>query len=315
MTRWRDGQGVVGEVILFGVVGAAEKLMYPVLRRIDALLDDEALVGAVWRVLRQRRPQSARRGRPSTPAEVVLRLLVLKHLKGWSYEQLEWEVRGSVAYRHFCRLGSGTVPDGKTLVRLGQLLEGDLLRAVLERVVGVAVERQVTRGRRLRVDTTVVEAPIRYPTDSGLCEDGIRVLRRGVRRLVAVGIRLRGGVRDVRRSVSRRMREIGQALRCRGEAARTALRRPYRGLLRITRRVVRETQRSVAAARRPLRRLPPAAQGQARRALTRLATMLPRVRQVVRQTRGRIVHRVTTGAHKLVRRREPGAQILRRGKP
>src|SRR5439155_1467658 len=84
---------------------------------------------------------------------------------------------------------------------------------LLERVVGVAVERQVTRGRRLRVDTTVVEAPIRYPTDSGLCEDGIRVLRRGVRRLVAVGIRLRGGVRDVRRSVSRRMREIGQALR------------------------------------------------------------------------------------------------------
>src|SRR5207253_4434281 len=94
-------------------------------------------------------------------AEVVMRLLVLKHLKGWSYEQLEWEVRGSVAYRHFCRLGSGTVPDGKTLVRLGQLLEGDLLRAVLDRVVGVAVERRVTRGRRLRVDTTVVEAPIR----------------------------------------------------------------------------------------------------------------------------------------------------------
>src|SRR5712692_8521514 len=196
MTRWRDGQGALGEVILFGVVGAPEKLMYPVLRRIDALLDDEALVGAVWRVLRQRRPQSARRGRPSTPAEVVLRLLVLKHLKGWSYEQLEWEVRGSVAYRHFCRLGCGTVPDGKTLVRLGPLLEGDLLRAVLERVVGVAVERRGTRGRRLRVDTTVVEAPIRYPTDSGLCEDGIRVLRRGVRRLVAVGIRLRGGVRD-----------------------------------------------------------------------------------------------------------------------
>src|SRR5205814_3823621 len=89
---------------------------------------------------------------------------------------------------------------------------------------------------------------------------------------------------------------------------------PYRGLLRITRRVVRETQRSVAAARRQLRRLPPAAQGQARRALTRLATMLPRVRQVVRQTRGRIVHGVTTGADKLVSLFEPAAQILRRGK-
>src|SRR5438477_4487377 len=230
MTRRREGQRGFGQVVLFGLLGPPETLLDPALRRIDGLLDDEALVDAVWRALRSRYAQSARRGRPATPAEVVLRLLVLKHLKTWSYEQLEWEVRGSVAYRHFCRLGSGTVPDGKTLVRLGQLLEGDLLRAVLERVVGVAVERQVTRGRRLRVDTTVVEAPIRYPTDSGLCEDGIRVLRRGVRRLVAVGIRLRGGVRDVRRSVSRRMREIGQALRRRGEAARTALRRPYRGL-------------------------------------------------------------------------------------
>src|SRR5437016_12272298 len=196
MTRRREGQRGFGQVVLFGLLGPTEALLDPVLRRIDRLLDDEALVDAVWRALRGRYPQSARRGRPATPAEVVMRLLVLKHLKGWSYEQLEWEVRGSVAYRHFCRLGSGTVPDGKTLVRVGQLLEGDLLRAVLERVVGVAVEPKVTRGRRLRVDTTVVEAPIRYPTDSGLCEDGIRVLPRGVRRLGAAGIRLRGGVRD-----------------------------------------------------------------------------------------------------------------------
>src|SRR3989449_774252 len=239
MTRRREGQRGFGQVVLFGLLGPPETLLDPVLRRIDRLLDDEALVDAVWRALRGRYPQSARRGRPATPAEVVMRLLVLKHLKGWSYEQLEWEVRGSVAYRHFCRLGSGTVPDGKTLVRVGQLLEGDLLRAVLERVGGVG-----------------------------------------------------GG----------------------GEAARTALRRPYRGLLRITRRVVRETQRSVAAARRQLRRLPPAAQRQARRALTRLATMLPRVQQVVRQTRGRIVHGVTTGADKLVSLFEPSAQILRRGK-
>src|SRR6266536_1284530 len=100
MTRRRDGQQGLGEVILFGLLGRPEQLLEPTLRRIDALLDDEELVDGVWRALRGRRPASARRGRPSTPAEVVLRLLVLKQLKGWSYEQLEWEVRGSVAYRH-----------------------------------------------------------------------------------------------------------------------------------------------------------------------------------------------------------------------
>jgi len=314
MTRRRDGQLGLGQVVLFGLLGPPETLLDPGLRRIDGLLDDEALVDAVWQALRRRRPQSARRGRPATPAEVVLRLLVLKHLKGWSYDQLEWEVRGSVAYRHFCRLAAGSVPDAKTLVRLGQVLDGPVLREVLARLVAVAVARRVTRGRRLRVDTTVVEAPIRYPTDSGLCEDGIRVLRRGVRRLVAAGIRLRERIRDVRRSVGHRLREIGQALRRRGEAARAALRRPYQGLLRVTRRVMRDAQRGVRAAHRQLRRLAPAAQRRVQRALVELSGMMSRVQQVVHQTRARILRGVTTGADKLVSLFEPYAEILRRGK-
>jgi len=163
MVRRRDGQGLLGEVVLFGVLGTPETLLDPALRRVDALLGDEAMLDTVWAVLPQRRPQSARRGRPGTPAEVVLRLLVLKHLRGWSYEELEWEVWGSVAYRHFCRIGGGTVPDAKTLVCLGQLLDGRALQDVLARVVAVARERRVTRGRRLRIDTTVVEASIRRP--------------------------------------------------------------------------------------------------------------------------------------------------------
>jgi IS5 family transposase len=63
---------------------------------IDELLDDAMLVDQVLEALRRRHPQSGRRGRPGTPAEVVLRLLVLKHLKGWSYQQLEWEVLGNL---------------------------------------------------------------------------------------------------------------------------------------------------------------------------------------------------------------------------
>ena len=314
MTRWRDGQGALGEVILFGVVGAPEKLMYPVLRRIDALLDDEALVGAVWRVLRQRRPQSARRGRPSTPAEVVLRLLVLKHLKGWSYEQLEWEVRGNVVYRYFCRLGGGRVPDAKTLVRLGQLLDGAVLRELFDRVVAQARAHDVTRGRKLRIDTTVVEAAIRYPTDSGLCEDSIRVLSRAMRVVAAAGVSVPVRLRNVRRSVTRRMREIAQAVRLRGEAASAALRRPYRGLLRITGRIVRQAERTVAATREQEPQLREGARRAVARALTTLETMIPRARQVLRQTRARILRRTTTSAGKLVSLFEPYARIIRKGK-
>jgi transposase, IS5 family len=176
-----------------------------------------------------------------------LRLLVLKHLKAWSYEQLEREVRGSVAYRHFCRIGGGTVPDAKTVVRLGQLLDGPARQDVLARVVAVAKERHVTRGRRLRIDTTVVEASIRHPTHSGLCADAVRVVSRAPRRLGQAGLTLPARVRDVRRSVRRRVYEIGQAMRRRGEAATPALQRPYRGLLRITGRLVRQAATTAAA--------------------------------------------------------------------
>ena len=64
--------------------------------------------------------QSRTRGRHQTPAEVVLRMLILKHVRNWSYETLEREVRANVVYRSFCRIGMEKVPDAKTLVRLGQ---------------------------------------------------------------------------------------------------------------------------------------------------------------------------------------------------
>ena len=153
--------------------------------------------------MRRRFPQSGRRGRRGTPAEVALRMLVLKHLKNWSYDQLEWEVKGNLVYRHFCRIDAGKVPDAKTMVRLGQLLDGDALRAVFERVVQLAVEPRVARGRKMRVDTTVVETPIRYPSDSRLCEDVTQGVCRDIERLRSLGVAAPSGFRNVRRSVSR----------------------------------------------------------------------------------------------------------------
>ena len=81
--------------------------------------------------MRGRFAHSSRRGRYGTPAEVALRMLGLKHLKSWSYEQLQWEVTGHLVYRHFCRIDGGKVLGAKTMVRLGQLLEGEALRGLL----------------------------------------------------------------------------------------------------------------------------------------------------------------------------------------
>src|SRR3954465_6610606 len=88
------------------------------------------------------------------------------------------------------------------MVRLGQVVDGPVLRDLLHRLVAMATAAGVTRGRKMRVDTTVVEAPIHHPTDSGLCEDVTRVLSRAMRRLSQAGVELGFKVRNVRRSVS-----------------------------------------------------------------------------------------------------------------
>src|SRR5207302_472277 len=149
-----------------------DKLWDPTLRRIDEVLQDEGMTDLVVEALGRRWRHSVGRGRPGTPAEVVLRMLVLKHLYDWSFEECEREVRGSLVYRAFCRIGCESVPDDKTLIRLAPALGPDVLQRIVERLVRLARQRRVVRGLRLRVDTTVVETNIHYPTDSSLLADG-----------------------------------------------------------------------------------------------------------------------------------------------
>ena len=311
MIRRRNGQRSLWDAVLFGAPDP-RTLMEPGLRQVDELLDDDELVDGVLEAMRGRFEQSSRRGRYGTPAEVALRMLVLKHLKGWSYETLQWEVTGNLVYRYFCRIDGGKVPDAKTMVRLGQLLEGDALRGTVRRIVQLAAKRGVTRGRKMRVDTTVVETPIRYPSDSRLCEDVTQVLCREVERARSQGVTAPRGFRNVRRSVGRRQREITRISRrpIGRDAKRAALRRPYRRLLATTRRVLRHAEQTVKRARRRWQRL----SGRARRGVRTMQRMIELGRRVVAQTKLRVFKGITKSATKIVSVFEPETKILRRGK-
>src|SRR5881398_4058124 len=206
--------------------------------KVDALLDDDELIEMVHAALGRRRPKSQTRGRRGTPSEVVLRLIVLKHMKNWSYETLEREVRANLLYRDFTRIGGEAVPDAKTMVRLGQALGPEVTRKIHERVVQLAREEKVTTGRKMRVDTTVVETNIHYPTDSSLLGDGVRVLIRTMKKITGIAGAAGAKLRDRSRSVKLRVLEIARAARSKRSASQAKLNEAYRKLLDATGRVL-----------------------------------------------------------------------------
>jgi transposase, IS5 family len=312
MIRLAHAQRSLVEVLL----PDSDKLWDPVLRRIDAELEDEGLLEVMVAALARRRPLSSRRGRPGTPATVALRMLVLKHLYDWSFDECEREVRANLVYRAFCRIEGERAPDAKTLIRLAQILDGPTLKQLLARLVAIARERQVIRGRRLRVDTTVVETNIHYPTDSTLLADGVRVLTRTLKRLRAAATAGVVSLRERTRSVGRRVFAIAQLSRHSGQAPRKKARmqRLYRQLMGHTRAVVRQADTAVRqAARGTVRGI-----GLAQVAVEGLAQQLREtgglVRRVLAQTRARILKGDTHYPDKLLSLFEPHTEAIRKGK-
>src|ERR1019366_7711975 len=243
-------------------------------------------------------------------AEVLLRLLLLKHIRNWSYDVLEREVRANLVYRAFTRIGDEKVPDAKTLARLGQLVGPKVIEQLHERVVELAQEHGVTRGRKLRVDTTVVETNIHYPTDSSLLGDGTRVLPRTMKKIERKSGGLKRKVRDRMRSVRKRVLAIALSTRLLGPPGEERRKRQYRELLSLTRKIVNQAQRVLQEVQEAPRRRRAPLEGLAQS----LQTMVGRVRQVVKQTRVRIFAGVTKSPGKIVSVFEPHTEIIRKSK-
>ena len=285
------------------------------LRTIDALLDDEALVTLVQDALGHRHPQSRTRGRKGTPAEVVLRLLVLKHLQHWSYAALEREVRANLTYRDFTRIGGEPVPDAKTMVRLGQALGPALIQQLHARVVQVAREERVVTGRKMRLDTTVVETNIHYPTDSSLLGDGARVLTRTMQQIQAAVGPVGTAVRNRLRSVTHRLIEIGRASRGRGAAALARQQQAYGKLMAITQRVLGQAKRVAQEVRQGIKRADTLLDQVVVEGLARhLDEVRVLTRRVLAQTQARVVEGNTRFPHKVLSLFETATEAIRKGK-
>jgi IS5 family transposase len=308
MTQRKQRQRTLWEGIVDEDVRA---LWEPWMAEADRLLEDEGLIERVYEAQGQRHKYSQTRGRSQTPAEMVLRLLLLKHVRNWSYDTLEREVRMNLAYRDFGRIGLGRVPDAKTLARIGQALGGEVIAELHQRLVEIAQEKGVVAGRKMRVDTTVVETNIHYPTDSSLLGDGARVLTRTMKRIEKqVGGKLKRKVRDRTRSVSKRVQAIAIAGRHKGPEGEERRKKQYRELLRISRQILNDATRVMAE----VEDLPAEKKTALRWLGESLTVMAGRVRQVVKQTKTRVFEGITQWPGKIVSMFEPHTEIIRKGK-
>ena len=281
----------------------------------DQVLADEEIVAAVYEALAKRHPRSRRRGRLGTPAEVVLRLLILKHIRNWSYAVLEREVRANLVYREFTRVGSAKAPDAKTMGRWGLALGPEVIKQVHGRLVKIAQGNGVAPGRKMRVDTTVVETNIHYPTDSSLLGDGVRVL---IRTMKKIGKMVGGaGAKLCNRSRSAKLRvlDIARAARAKGKPHQERLKTAYRLLLNSTSRVVGQAKQSSKEIAEGVKRSRDVLQQLALEGLRQeLDAMVPLVKQVMKQTRARIFRGNTRSEGKLLSLFEPSTEVIRKGK-
>jgi len=230
---------------LFYVAFAREAALIKddLLQPIDTLLEDSSLVGLILEAQARRSPRSRTMGRQSIAPDRLLRCCALKHLKNWSFRELEREVRGSLVYRRFTRFDDGPIPDYSTFSRNFAVLGPSVTQQIHAGVVGLARKERVAVGQKLRTDTTVVESNVHYPTDSTLLQDGIRVLTRSLKRISEECSAGAVRITDHARSAQRRVLEIHRAAKTFTDGGRERMKKSYARLMGLARSVVRSAEK------------------------------------------------------------------------
>jgi IS5 family transposase len=291
-----------------------ELLVLPVeLGRVDALLDDPVFFAPFAEHF------DASIGRPSIPMETYLRLMFLKFRYRLGYESLCREVADSISWQRFCRIPFGTrVPHPTTLMKITTRCGDDAVAGLNEALLAKAAAAKLLRTDKVRADTTVVEADVAYPTDSGLLAKAIGAMARTVARIKAAGGASRTRVRDRRRSAGRRARSIAAKLRLRGEQqrdqAQAAVQRITGELAGIAEQTIREATAVIRNATRALGAATGQRKARLHRAINDLTTTVWRTKRVVAQARSRLAGVMPESSSRLVSLHDVDARPIRKGR-
>lgn len=257
--------------------------------------------------------QAPRGGRPTIPMGTYLRLMVIKHRYRWGYETLVREVSDSIHLRRFCLIPlSEDAPHESTVRKLTRRLGPSLVENLIRGLFEKAHRERRFRPRALRVDSTAVEADIRFPTDAGLCADAVRNLARDARKLRRLMPGVTGKVRDRSRAVGKRLRALGRSLSRRTGEAKSAVRRCTEEAAAQVRASVREARRVAAEAQKALSRARSISKRRARQAVQRAQATIALAERVMEQIRKRFAEEKIED--RVVSFADPEARPVRRGK-
>ena len=284
------------------------------LAALDRLLGDPGLLSPVvrhWRreVLETRRAVLTD-GRPTIAIETYIRLMVLKARYRWGYRTLVAEVSDSIHLRRFCRISlSERVPDESTVRKLTRRIGSDTVNELTRVLIVEATRSRRFRPRAVRIDSTVIEADVRYLTDAGLAAHGVRALAREACKLAAkIGERKRR-VRDRSRSMGRTLRAVTRTIRRRSGEAKAEVLKLTAETGRLLEQSIRETRRLVVIARRRAR-------GRGAKiklkAAAKLEELADRCEKVASQIKQRVAGEAITD--RLVSLSDPDARPIRKGK-
>ena len=298
MLRLRDGQAE-----LFDAVMPAEvRTLSLELAAVDQLLDDDRFLAPF--VARFACPV----GRPTIPIETYLRLMYLKHRHRLGYETLVEEVSDSLSWRRFCRIGlTQRVPHSTTVLKLTRRFGPEIVEELNREALQAAVQCKLLRSRRLRVDCTVMEADIKYPTDSGLCSHAISRLSRAVNAVKAAGLAGRTGFRNRCRSAAKIARRLSLGLGRPG--SKSTVLKLTGDLAALAGKAVEQAKRVLANARRRGKKV----SKRAAAAISRLATDIERAEVVADQGKRRAAGE-TAIPNRMISLCDIDARPIRRGK-
>jgi IS5 family transposase len=284
------------------------------LAALDRLLADPAMLGPIVERFRREVVEDKRLvltdGRPTIAMETFIRLMVLKQRYRWGYRTLVAEVSDSIHLRRFCRISlSERVPDESTVRKLTRRIGPETVNEITRVLIVAATRSKRFRSRAVRIDSTVIEADVKYPTDAGLAAHGVRALAREANKLAKLVKEKKRRVRDRSRAMGRTLRAVTRTVRRRSGEAKSEVLKLTARTGKLLEQSIGETRRLVVIARRRAR-------GRGANAKLKAAAQLEQLADRCEKVASQIKQRVAGDPIKdrLVSLADPDARPIRKGK-